>query len=435
MGVSWMQSQLSYTFTCFLIFVVLGFQGCSNSVDPETTITQSPVVAEQFPQAHITFNESESLYVGLPRILIETNNLQEIENRETDIPATFQVWGKNGPLDSKKNLVIRGRGNSSWDVMPKKSYRLEFAEKYEVLGMHANKDWALIANFADKTYLKNFITQKLSKWLKMYYTPAAEFVELYINGTYQGLYQITETVKVDKYRVNIPSDANFIEKTSAESQKDDQVCFTSTLKFFFCFKQPKNATDEQVQKVRTRINNLENYLYRQENFSEEELLCRVDLNTFTPYYWIQEFSKNQDGAFWRSIYISWSGNQPMRWGPVWDFDIAYGTTTDTTEIGPQDWLTRENGWFKYFFENSLVQKQIKDYWQENKSIFTMLPDTISHYAKMLAPAIRHDQSVWPTLKSSAYIFFKDTYNSHEEAVDSLNSWIRERYQWIDEQYK
>ena len=52
-------------------------------------------------------------------------------------------------------LQIRGRGNSTWDIHPKKPYRLKLTDKQSLLGMPSSKDWVLLANYSDKTLLRN----------------------------------------------------------------------------------------------------------------------------------------------------------------------------------------------------------------------------------------------------------------------------------------
>ena len=95
--------------------------------------------------------------------------------------------------------------------MPKHSYKLKFTEKQSLFGMPKDKEWALIANYADKTHLKNFITYKLANWLGDEYSPRTQFVELYLNRSYLGLYLLTETPKVSKNRINIPqTDDSFL---------------------------------------------------------------------------------------------------------------------------------------------------------------------------------------------------------------------------------
>ncbi|MBQ2560012.1 MAG: CotH kinase family protein, partial [Fibrobacter sp.] len=123
-------------------------------------------------------NDKEYPYANIPRIVIETENRTKIKDRETEIPAKLQIWGKKEAESEIVDLTIRGRGNTSWTDMPKKSYKIEFEKKQSMLGMPKDKDWALISNYADKTLMRNYIAYRLSATLGAYYAPRSEFAEL-----------------------------------------------------------------------------------------------------------------------------------------------------------------------------------------------------------------------------------------------------------------
>ena len=164
----------------------------------------------------LPINDSEYPYANLPRIVIETENLKEVRNTEDYISASLQIYGKDSPNTSISHLKIRGRGTSSFNSMPKYSLKLKFDEKTKILDMPLETEWALISNSADKTLLKNFISLKLFSWLGGRDTPKSQFVELYLNRQYLGVYLLSETIKAGKNRVNLPKN-NFsflFEKTS-----------------------------------------------------------------------------------------------------------------------------------------------------------------------------------------------------------------------------
>ena len=48
-------------------------------------------------------NDKEYPYANIPRIVIYTKNQQKIEDRETEIPAKLQIWGKK---DAESEFLI-----------------------------------------------------------------------------------------------------------------------------------------------------------------------------------------------------------------------------------------------------------------------------------------------------------------------------------------
>lgn len=82
-------------------------------------------------------------------------------------------------------MRIRGRGNATFGY-PKKPYKIKLDEKSEILGMPSDKEWVLLANYCDKSLLRTSIAFKLSELMSMPWTPRTEFVELFLNGRYEG---------------------------------------------------------------------------------------------------------------------------------------------------------------------------------------------------------------------------------------------------------
>ena len=150
--------------------------------------------------------------------------------------------------------------------MPKKSYKIEFENKQSMLGMPKDKDWALIANYADKTLMRNYLAYRLSAALDVFYAPRCEFAELYVNGNYLGVYLVTETIKKDKDRVNIPKDdESFIVEFDQKYKADEQVVFSDIISKNgkgkpFRIHDPKNASESVLDAVKTHIEDFETYL-------------------------------------------------------------------------------------------------------------------------------------------------------------------------------
>ena len=377
----------------------------------------------------LPLDDSEYPYAELPRLVIETEDFAQIRDRVTPLPAKLQVYGKDAPESDIMELTIRGRGNSSFTGMPKPGYKVKFENKQGMFGMPKDKEWALIANSADKTLLKNFITYKLAGWLGDEYTPRCTFVELYLNRQYQGIYLLTETVKVGEHRVNIPkNDSSFLLEKGPTEYGDENLVATER-KTVFEIKYPKNPSDSRTQLLKDALNLFENTL--NDNESPEKISELLDLEDYLRYYWIQELSKNKDGAFRRSIFLTWQSGEPIRLGPVWDFDVAYGNWEDDSLQAPTDWYVRNSGWNGLIFKRSEYWQSAIEYWKAHHDLLETFPDSIRKYSKIIAPATQNEFKRWPVLENTENWTYKEAYGSYNEAVDSLNSWIIQRMEWID----
>lgn len=374
-------------------------------------------------------DDAEYPYAGIPRLVIETEDFRQINDKETKVPAHLQFYGKGNPSSQILDLTIKGRGNSSF-VMTKYGYKIKLSEKYSMLGMPEGKEWDLISNFRDKSMLQNFITYQLAGLLGDEYYPKCEFIELYLNRQYLGIFLLVEHVKVSGNRVNIPkSDSSFLfEKTSATST--DGTMFTSSLGYIFKFCQPKEPSAQAQELLENHINSFESFLQSKDIYKLDSIGKWIDIDDFVRYYWIQEFTKNIDGHR-RSIFITWEKGDLIKMGPVWDFDLGYGNSGDEKH-GPEQWLIRNYGWDRFLFKNNDYKARVKDFWVKNRQAFVATLDSIDSMSQKLALASQNEFKKWPVLENDSDWPFLEKFDSYQDAVDALKYWIEQRIQWIDE---
>lgn len=373
---------------------------------------------------YLPLDDSEYPYAGLPRMVVETEDFKQINNKVNKIPAKLQIYGENGPTTAVLDLTVKGRGNSSF-MMPKYGVKLEFNEKQSFGGFPKNRDWNLVPNFRDKSHLRNYLTYQLAGILGDDYFPKCSFVEFYLNRTYMGLYLLVESVKVGKNRVNIAQDNSsfLIEKTRLENLEDIHIY--SSNNYVFRVRYPKDPSSQVLEYIKDEVDSLEVVL----KDSTANLDKYIDVKDFVRYYWIQEFSKNSDGAFGRSIFITKEKDDVFRMGPVWDFDIAYGISNHA-KSSPSDWLARTQGWFKFLLANKNFHKEVNQYWKENKNYFLDLRDSAYSAQQIIRRAVKNDEKKWPILDNDESWPFVDSYSSYEESVDYLTDWISQRFDWI-----
>ena len=102
-------------------------------------------------------------YSGLPVVIIDTPNQATIPSKHHDWleDASITILTPDGKADYSGTTSIRGRGNSTWSY-PKKPYNLKLDEKAEILGMPKHKRWVLLANWMDRTLLRNRVAFQIA---------------------------------------------------------------------------------------------------------------------------------------------------------------------------------------------------------------------------------------------------------------------------------
>ena len=425
----------------FIALASIAFIACSNSeivvADVEesagagTAITDPSSIDSIYPhefvcdtiQKDLSLDDTEYPYAGLPRIVIETENLQAIKDKKTEIPAKLQIWGEHIPESEVMDLTIRGRGNTSWG-MPKKSYKIEFTQKQEMLGMPKERDWALIANYADKTLIRNHLIYQLSKDLNAPYSPRNQFVELYINNEYLGIYQLTETIKVCSSRINPSNKNNFFLIEFDKDVSDSTNIVTSQMGKLFTIHYPKNVSEDRLEWISTYLNQFENFLQNKDATSYSDWLV---LDDYIRHYWLQEFSNNLDGDFNRSVYFTITNGKMISMGPIWDFDLSFGNYVTSYDT----WRIRESYWNKLLFSDTAFLNQVNQFWIMNHAFFESVLDSIDDYKSLLEKASKNNFKRWDILKKTTDWWKPQSYDSYDAAVDDLKNWITQRILWID----
>ena len=121
------------------------------------------------------------------------------------------VWHHRDDASTAEGTALfRYRGNSSrW--FTKGSFRLRIVEEDDsltarrlgLLGMKDGKEWALHGPFLDKTLMRNYMCMNLSAEVMGTWVPDTRFCEVILDGEYQGVYLLMETIDVDENRLDL----------------------------------------------------------------------------------------------------------------------------------------------------------------------------------------------------------------------------------------
>ena len=168
-------------------------------------LQRSPSTGNEYYVPSSTFrvyseaNPPGTVYTGLPVVYVDTEGGQGIYSKEDYVKASLKIQGTEqyDGLDAVA-CDIRGRGNTTW-YWPKKPYLLKLAEKQSIFGMPKHKRWILLANFMDRTLMRNLVSMKVASMMSnLAWTPGCVPVELVLNGKHMGSYLLIEQVRVDR---------------------------------------------------------------------------------------------------------------------------------------------------------------------------------------------------------------------------------------------
>jgi CotH kinase protein len=384
----------------------------------------------------------------LPVVNIFTNNVS-IQNKETYISGTIKIK-KNITGDSLFGgaLEIRGRGNSTWGF-PKKPYKIKLAKKAKLLGMNEAKQWVLLANYADKSLLRNELGFELSRRLNLAYTPASQMVDVILNGKYIGNYELVEQIEVGPNKVNIveqpKGNTNLDDITGGyliEADgfaKSEKINFTTAIRMDISVHYPddKDISAQQITYIKSQIDNFETALFSN-NFDDPMIGYRkfFDVDSYINFYLVNEIIGNPD-LFWSNYLYKNKNNEKWFSGPVWDMDIAasndirIGDTQQKLMINvgfePKNWINR-------LMKDKYFRNKIRLRWNEIKGEkLNSVTLFIDQKSKELQFSQQKNFQQWPILNQKVYNNIQ-ALGSFEAEVNYLKNYYQKRLIWLDSQF-
>lgn len=383
-------------------------------------------------------------FTGLPIVKINTENNAPIDSKDEYVNAQLTIDPNASVLQGYNgNIQIKGRGNSTWK-MPKRPYKIKLSTKSEILGMPADKEWVLLANYSDKTLMRNYLAFESSKRIGLPYTPRSQFVELFLNDKYVGNYQLTEQIKIAPERVSIPEldkDDNaenlitggYLLEIEQRLEENDDPFFKTAMNIPFFIKSPSDITATQMNYIQNYVQQVENVLYSSD-FADLGLGYEQYINTetFLKWYWINELFKINDAAFYSSVYMYKDRDAKLCAGPVWDFDTGAGNINFNNNHIPQGWWVKSAPWISRLFQDPAFQQKAKLQWQILKDNLISVNSFIDATTKHLQYSQEQNFKRWKIL--SKYVWPNAfALGSYEAEVDYLKNWLQARISWIDAQ--
>jgi hypothetical protein len=373
---------------------------------------------------------------GLPVVVIRTDNEKKILDKTNWIDGTMTISGLN-PSDSYEGRIsIRGRGNATWVEFPKKPYAIRLENKDSLLNMPAHNRWVLLANYRDRTLLRNHIALEIARRTELEWTPGGQFVELMLNDVSLGNYYLCEQIKIDENRLNItgmtPSDLSEESITGGylmefDSYFDEPNKFRSEVRDLpVMFQDPDEGVLQpaQFEYMQNYINRIESLLYEDETFPQNrEYASMLDEASFIDWWLVMELTENLEARIPHSCYFNKARNGLLKAGPVWDFDYS-------TFVGRDYFTTDRALWYYALFRDPVFTGMAKERWALLKPRFEEVIPLIEEAGQKLQESEILDSELWPSRNAAPYNN-GDEMLSHREAYLLMKNNYTKRIAWLD----
>lgn len=195
-----------YSFKWIITDMATGAKRVEKTDVPYITLNASDVESLVTVEAD-GYDDISIYYSYLPIIYLDSSKKFSSVNASSYTDVEMKVCASDEYADYlySGDAGIRLRGNST-AALAKKPFKLKLDKKANLLGIDeegANKHWCLLANGRDPTLMRNVLLQDFSNAIGTDVYMASMNVVLIYNGTYQGVYQLSEHVRVDETRVDV----------------------------------------------------------------------------------------------------------------------------------------------------------------------------------------------------------------------------------------
>ncbi len=384
---------------------------------------------------------------GIPILEITTSTGGAIDTRDEYIPSVMTLDGET------YSLGIKGRGNTSWHSFPKHAYRIKLDEKAKLLGMSANRDWVLIANYVDPSLIRNQIATDIAKKLDgLDFTPVHIAVDLYVNGKYEGMYTLGEKIEDAKNRVDLGdpvtdesgniTDFGFLLELGWDFSSPNVYArdwFNLKYARRIYIKEPdiEKKNDETYKYIYDYVKSAEDAIVSGEGWQEW-----LDADSWVDWFIVNELCNNTESAMHRSFYMYKPVGGKLTAGPIWDYDIAFGNSVDDLPTYDQGWVAVDSthkdlyqNWLYFLLRNDDFVSLVKARWAEiGETLYKTALESIDTHADTIKDAVPNNFNRWKGILGKRVYLSRASKLSKtwDGQIDYIRDFIETRYSFMNE---
>lgn len=340
------------------------------------------------------------------------------EDKTHDEPGTIRLYGEDGSLlYSGSADAVSGRGQSSWLDETKKPYNITLQEEVDLLGMGSAEKWCLLANAKDASHLRNKAVFELADAAGIPYSSDSQWVDLYLNGEYAGLYLLCERIEVHPERVAISEEGSFLVTKDYPDRLDTYFTTNDNASLGILYSDFSTNTLQSYWQAAENAILAEDGMDPVTGKSWQEL---IDPESWVKKFLLEETFGNIDAPV-LSQYFYLDGEQESSRicaSPPWDYEVAMTRPANAIHV-------YRNNIYGSYWNWALYQKpEFYDLlMQEYASVFRPLlldlaENGLSQYASQIAEAADMNRCRWGV-------------TGFEDSVSSVKDYILQRVAFLD----
>jgi hypothetical protein len=372
---------------------------------------------------------------GVATLFLEAKEAIASDRR---VPGTVRVVPSPGAPAGSNGTVrgeVRIHGATSQGY-PKKSYALTLESPAPLLGMSSGRHWVLNASYIDRSLMRHKLGYDLFRSLSApgakRFAAASRFVELHLNGHYNGVYLLIERV-----------DRQLLQFGPYRSNDLEHACLYKAVDHAANFGQGGHDGYEQREPDPTLLpywlpldgfNRFVSAVPAAEFFQPTTgIASRLDLDNAIDFQLLVLVTSNADGIT-KNFFLARAGPSPGAMAPrfffaPWDYDGTFGRNWDASPFPHDAWLS--NHLFDRLREDQAYRERFKARWKQLRQRQLTVENIramIDANVRALGEAPRRNAKQWPTTDGP----YPDRI-SFEQDIAQMKSWIGVRLEWLDQE--
>ncbi|MBR2576592.1 MAG: S-layer homology domain-containing protein, partial [Firmicutes bacterium] len=358
-------------------------------------------------------------------------------------------------------------------------------KKTDLLGTGEKvKTWVLLAAYDDATKVHDKTIKDLAADLGMDYTASAGWVNVYYDGEYRGLYELSEKNSVGSTGVDITDMEKAYEQVNenygtAPVTAEARNRFGKRFVYTRGLVEPEDITggylleingnrydeasgfitrkDKGVNVKSPEWAGLEAMTYISEFYQEFEdavyakdadgnytgynaqtgkyYYDYVDRDSLVKFFMLKDLTRNTDSFYSSTFFYKDKDADKLVCGPVWDQELIFGTGW-TAPVS-------SNGYYRQYLEEALVkipdfQEAVRAYYQSTfrEQAETLLGEEgiLARNTAAISDSVDMDHILWPFVRSGypkGKNHLWDKATTYADVTDNMTDWVRNRLTYLD----
>lgn len=312
-----------------------------------------------------------------------------------------------------------------------------------MFGQAMEKTWVLLANYTDDTLIHDYIAYDLYRYLSpdSAFVPMSQFVDLYINNVYIGVYMLTDQISADTSRINIRELAGYepeksdylieqefrLQTQEKEGENIDWFWSRYNSITYKVHVPEEGISHAQLEYIRDYTDKLYLLILHKDWERVEQL---IDVDSFITYFMVEDMLREGDVQKASNFYMKRAGGK-LTVATIWDCDFTFGSGGSWYPVGS---VNRSNYLFDALMEiPEFRERYLEAFYDCKDDAYNRILNQIDLISSQYHDEFENDYFNWE-IDNEWVIDEMKGLDSYDEQIERMKWWIEAQFMNLEDQY-